>query len=150
MALVDEVVSRYSAARLKQITNPDAPATVSYDAARLALAATDAEARFVTLVGLELDLTDAQHVDVAVEGVVAILKARGGMQDGASAISAFTDACNKYAHATSRARLVPTTDSPVVPSEEESGPGFADPSIWTHFAPDSPAGSADEDLPLDG
>lgn len=77
MALSDEVTSRYPAVRLAQLTNPGDPTgTGSVDTTVLGLAATDVEADFEFEGGVNYDNTNARHVAIAVEGVIAKLEIR--------------------------------------------------------------------------
>lgn len=78
MALWDEVATRYAAQELIELTRSgrDNSAT-TVDATVGNAAAADIEAYFEILAGVAFSLTDARHVMVAVEGVVALLRMRG-------------------------------------------------------------------------
>ncbi len=81
MSLRTEFLARYSTQLALNLSNPDSAATVTADSARLDLACTDAEADFELYTAMELDLTNAMHVSVAVEGVKLIMQERGSASD---------------------------------------------------------------------
>ena len=117
MALTDEVTSRYSAKRLQQLTNPGAPeGTGSIDTTRLGLAATDIEAEFETYCGVEYDGSEAQHVSVAVEGVIALLKKRLEHPDTGD-WDDWLGRANSLSLVTGRDKVSPSTKSTIDPSD---------------------------------
>ena len=146
MALVDEVINRFSVEFLKNLTNPDLPEGSAYDAARLALAATDATAEFEREGAVVFSLTNAHHVDVAVDGVVMKLMQRGGTHLGGETLKTvrerFLEACKRLsATQGGRTRVQPSTRSPYTPSEEAQvgeilRPPF-DSSEWPPIVPGS-------------
>jgi len=121
MALVDEVTSRYPAARLKQLTNPNNQAASTVNATILALAATDVEGEFPMYCAVTYDGTDARHVAVAVEGVIAKLAMRSeAAGDGANKLhDQWIDRMKALARVTGRNRIKPRTLSPLTPSDEQ-------------------------------
>lgn len=75
--LKEEFLARYSDSRVRQLTNPDKRSPASVNDARLGAAVADATADFSTLVQVEYDGTEAQHVKVAVLLVEAVLMEYG-------------------------------------------------------------------------
>lgn len=76
MALIDEVRARYSASRLRGLTNPQKGGTSAEDTARLDLAVEDTLADFEIEVGVIYLNTDRRHVAVGVMGVIENLRLR--------------------------------------------------------------------------
>lgn len=84
MALADEVTARYSDQELIELTNPEDGTATTINTTLLGYAVTDVQAEFeIRQIG-EYDASDAKHVTVAVEGVLARLKtfARTGKVGG--------------------------------------------------------------------
>lgn len=134
MALSDEVVARYSAQRLLNLTNPDNPAATSNNATTLAAACTDAAADFKILAGVVFDVTDARHVSVAVRGVIAYLYQYMDNAAKAPAMADFHYRLKDLAKVTGRDRLLPQTSShlqPTVPGSDgrQARPAFDDASF---------------------
>lgn len=122
MALSDEVKSRYPAGRLAQLTNPGASAEDTTTDATLDLAADDVEADFEIIAGVEYDNTDARHVSVAVEGVIAKLYMRTeapGNQEQRHV--RYVERLEALARVTGRDRILPKTTSVLTPSDEQLG-----------------------------
>lgn len=148
MALADEIIARYSAARLAEWTNPDAPNASSYDATRLSKACTDATAKFLTHVGIAFDVTVAQHVEAAIPGVRAYLLVYLDQDGGEKAIDRWIDNRLKpLARVTARDRLSPTTTSLLQPTVEGgtrvARPNF-DNSSFDGITLDNPADGVDD------
>jgi len=121
MSLVTEVQARYSATRLKQLTNAGAPAgTGSIDSTVLAQAATSAEAQFKTYVQIAYDSTNVQHIDCACECVIALLNLWAEMPSQTQ-WDAWVDRAKALALVTGRDRVTPTTRSTIDPSDRDSG-----------------------------
>lgn len=121
MALTDEVTTRYSNARLVQLTNPDAArGSTSVDTTRLAAAATDAEAEFALLAGTAYDGSVASHVAAGVLGVIWKLETYAGPSGASTDRSwqAFFDACERVALTAGRNRAWPTGTGTLDPSNE--------------------------------
>jgi hypothetical protein len=79
MTLPTEVQARYGAEYLITITNPQSEGATTIDSTRLANACTDVEAAFVLeSAATAFDINNAQHVAIAVEGVVGFLLRRLG------------------------------------------------------------------------
>lgn len=71
-ALYTAVTTRYSAQRILNVFNPDAPSGTTVDTTRVEAACTDAAAIFETICGVAFDSTNAIHVAYAVPGVLAL------------------------------------------------------------------------------
>ncbi len=120
MALTDEVQNRYSATKLRQLTNPDNPGG-PLDTTRLAEAAEDVEADFEVYAGVAFDVTEDRHVSVGVRGVVAKLRIYTDQKKGDGADKQhdrYIQALKDLAKVTGRNRLMPRTTSTLTPSDE--------------------------------
>ncbi len=126
MALADEVQDRYSDEKLTQLTNPDNRGTgataVAIDTARLDKAVLDAQSRFKTRTQLVYDETDADHIALGVDGVVAFLIMRGGTGSKADArIGDYHEALDRFAQFGPRKRVTAKTLTPTRPSKAREG-----------------------------
>jgi len=145
MALADEVTSRYPGSRLVQLTNPNDQDASAVDATILGLACTDVEADFLTYTATAYDNSEAQHVAVAVEGVVAKLaqrtEASGEIAD--SQHEKYLDRLRALARVTGRDRIRPKTTSVLTVSSERIGTETVYPdtdrNAFEDFVPDPPA-----------
>jgi len=117
MAIADDVIARYGSQYLVNLTNPYDPTQTTVDTTRLGLAVTDVGADFANR-GLALDDAEAQHVNVAVAGVIAKLKQRAGMKAGTDDHKAYMKELDQLILVTARDRMLPRTDSVLEPSEE--------------------------------
>lgn len=121
MALKDEVKSRFGAKYLVAISNPyDSPAT-TIDDGRMDLAVTDTIADFEIYAGLVYDNANAKHVTVAVEGVVSKLMLRNVVPGGEERHKDYVAKLESLALVTSRDRVLPSTNSTLQPTKEQSG-----------------------------
>lgn len=122
MALSDRVTTRYSHARLVELTNPGKSAgTTTVDTDRLAAACEDAEAEFEAVCGVAYDDTDTKHRPVAVLAAEWKLLTYGAAQDAATerVEKAFLAAAERLALTSGgRARILPQTSSQLTPSQE--------------------------------
>lgn len=123
MTLATEVTTRYSDKFVRQLTNPDNAPQGSVDAARLALAVTDATAEFERLAASPFDLTNPHHVDVAVQGVILKLMERGGTHPAGDSAETIRGKFEKQCAALGstqggRTRVQPSTNSILTPSSE--------------------------------
>lgn len=146
MTLAAEVQTRYSAAFLRNLTRPDDPTATTVDTVRLGIACTDAQAEFEDHVGVDLDLTNTMHVNLAVIGVIVkLMEGKSVSADRADKaseawIKRLDDFCERYG---ARARIEPKTTGVAVPSEEQVDsetvrPKFDDP-LFDDLTPNSPA-----------
>ena len=122
MALSDEVTARYASARLIQLTNPGDQTATTVDTTFLGKAATDVEADFEIIAGVAYDNSEARHVSVGVEGVIAKLYQRGEAAGGDADArhSAYLDRLAQLAKVTGRNRIIPTTSSVLTPTSERT------------------------------
>lgn len=145
MALADEVTGRYPATRLIQLTNAGDESASSIDTTVLGYAVTDTQADFKTYAGVAYDNSDARHVAVAVEGVIAKLYQRGE-SPGSKAESlhdAYIARLETLAQSMGRDRLLPKTKSPLTPTAEQQTtetvrPAFDDFGDFDRLIPDPP------------
>ena len=123
MALADEVEARYPASRLIQLTNANDQEAVAIDATRMARAVTDVQADFLTYTATTYDNAEAQHVVVAVEGVVAKLgqrvEAAGATADAKH--DKYIERLEALAEVTGRDRITPKSKSILTPTPERTG-----------------------------
>ena len=124
MALADEVEARYPLAVLVQLTNQNDQAASAIDATIMGLAVTDV----LTYCATTYDNSEAQHVTVAVEGVVAKLRKRSeAAGDVANAKhDAYIERLESLARVTGRDRITPKSTSVLTPSSERVA-GSTDP-----------------------
>jgi hypothetical protein len=149
MTLQTNVESRYGEQYLVNLSNPADPSATTIGAA-LAVACTDCEADFVIYAGVTYDENAAtnplaaQHVSVAVEGVVAKLAIRTGT-GGNYARTAHDDYVARLrdlALVAGRDRISPRTDSVLTPTSERVGDEVVRPAFdwprFNDFIPDDP------------
>lgn len=123
MALWDEVTTRLSSRTVVALTNPDDPTATSVDTARANAAVTDVQAAFEIFAQVVYDNDNALHVAVAIGGVEAYLIDRGaaGSAESGKSIARFHKQLERLARATTRRRMLPATNSELVPTDEFDG-----------------------------
>ena len=144
MALADEVIARYPASRLKQLTNPNDQAASTVDTTVLGYAVADVIADFLTYCATTFDVTDSRHVSVAVKGVVATLalqtEAAGG--NAQTDFDKYLDRLKDLARVTGRDRITPRTKSVLTPTAERLGTETVRPDTdrpdYEDLIPDAP------------
>lgn len=121
--LTSEFIARYSTQRVKELTNPDAQGETSYNATRLAKAATDAELEFETVVGVDLDTDNGNHVRVAcmVMETVLLEWGAGRTSEAKDARTRSDAALASIAKVLGRNRILPKSSSTLTPSSDGSG-----------------------------
>lgn len=123
MALADDVTNRYTDQELIESTNPEDGTATTINSTFLGYAVTDVQAEFEIQGIGEYDATDAKHVAVAVEGVMARLKtfARTG-KAGGSSNDEWTwwidNRCKALAKVTGRKRVTAATSTETTQSSE--------------------------------
>ena len=120
MSLSSQVTGRYSTQRIRQLTNPDNPSASSSDTTRLNYACADVTGDFITYAGLTYDDTDAQHVSVGVEGVIALLTVRMGTKGGEALVEAYRKRLEQLRLTTSGDRIDPGTNTMLTPTNPGS------------------------------
>lgn len=153
MSLVSNVTARYSSQRLVELTNADDQAATTVDSTVLGLAGTDVEADFAAH-GITYDDSDARHVAVGVEGVIARLTEWMGTDNGSTRLKAYLERLDKLRMVTANDRIQPGTGSlyqSTVPGDD--GSTVRPPFDGEHFggieldAPrDTPPVISDEDV----
>lgn len=147
MALDDEVKARYSTEYLARLSNlGENVANDEINVTRLDQACTDASAEFETLVQDELDLSNTRHLRVATTLVEVLLIewGAGGSDHAAAMRSKAETMAERLRKTSSRARIVPTTDSVVTPTVETPHKGWADKRAFDGLHV-NPPGYSDED-----
>jgi hypothetical protein len=140
MALADEVKSRYSTQFLAGVTNPQNSAPTTINDTTLGKACTDIESAF-SKKGILFDVTDADHVSTAVEGVVALLRKRCGQLGGYEEWREWLTDLDALRLVTANDRILPRSSSELTPTDEnpnndnETRPAF-DIADFDHFVPD--------------
>lgn len=141
MALIDQVKLRVPARRLNELTNRDDNTGTASNDTVLAQACTDITAAFATYAGSALDTSVTEHLRIATDGVVAILrKWASGDED---AWEKWKTACKEYALTSARDLKSLKTGSPLTPTDEasESGAavtGWSDPDHFEGYTPNGP------------
>jgi len=150
MALADEVVARYPAGVLANLTNPESPGSTSYSATRLGYACSDVEALFKIHAGHSFSLTDTRDVQVACECVILQLRKGLGSSDDGKLDEAQVKKLRALALVSGRDKVEPTTTCTLTPSSDlrdgETRRGMA--FDWTRFdgiQTEGPAADADSD-----
>jgi hypothetical protein len=121
VTIANDVQDRYGTEFLVGLTNPADPNATSINTTTLGKAVLDVGAAFEIHAGLELDDTDSKHVMVAVEGVIAILKIRMGLEKEKLWTDWIKNALEPLSLVTSRDRVGPLTSSPLTTSSETTG-----------------------------
>ena len=121
MSLSTEVIARYPTGRLRQLTNQGDQSATTTDTTVLGLAATDVQADFEIVAGIVYDGTEARHVSVAVEGVIAKLRVRSEAAGGGADTShdRYIERLQGLAKVTGRDRIIPKTSSILTPTSEQ-------------------------------
>ena len=121
MALSDDVILRVPNQVLVECTNPRNPAATALDATLLAQASTSVTFRFQMYAQETYSSLNEYHVELAVHGVVALLRiwGSGDWTSSKDLWEWFKGECAAYKAIGPRSRIVPSTNSPLVPSNEE-------------------------------
>lgn len=120
--LTTAFAARYSAARVRNLCNPDNQAGTDATA-KLAIAETDATQEFQTMCGVAIDTTDANHVRVAVL-LMEYLLVRWGAGRTPEATALWEDAekmAQRVSKVTGRDRILPDTNSGLTVTGDAAG-----------------------------
>jgi len=145
MSLTLNVQNRYGTQFLVNLTNPSDPSATTIDTTRLSNSCTDTEADFKIYAGTIYDDTDARHVTVAVDGVIAKLAVRTGTGGNYARVTheEYLERLRHLALVTGRDRISPRTDSVLQPSPEQVGEEVVRPAFdWRRFTDLIPGGPA--------
>jgi len=120
MALVDDVALRYPSQLLLELTNGRDATASSVDATVLAQAASSIEAYFQTYAEETYDGTVAIHLEIACKGVVGLLRQwSAGTYEGSREFwNDLKEECDRIKGTRSRARIVPSSNSQLAPTDE--------------------------------
>jgi len=142
MALLTHVTDRIGTNRLKPLTNPGNQAALIVNATILGKACDDVTADFDTVGQLAYDDANAQHVSVAVRGVVEKLRIWvGQLQPNADGSEPWHMMLKALRDTGPRARILPGSDSVVEPTDRGDGTHRPD-FDWPKFedvTPDAPS-----------
>jgi hypothetical protein len=121
MALADDVILRIPNQVLIENTNPRDPSATEIDTTLLAQAATSVQFRFQMYAQETYSSLNEYHVELAVHGVLGLLRIWGSGDWGSTKDlwEWFRSECAAYRSIGPRARIVPSTNSPLTPSNEE-------------------------------
>lgn len=119
MPLSTHVQDRYSTQYLTQLTNPQNRNATSVNTTLLGNAANDVDALFDVYSGVEYDDTDAQHIAVAVEGVIAFLMRRTGQSTAEARVTAWVAAMKALGKIEGRNRITPDSTTRFQPSADD-------------------------------
>jgi hypothetical protein len=151
MTLATEVQARVPSAVLVALTNPRSPDATSINSTTLAQACTSIEAFLGTYAQETYDGTVPIHLEVAIKGVVGLLRLWGaGYYEGDKAFwEDFKSDCEAIAKTRARARITPTTNSDLTPSDENATGAemrpWADDSGYRALLPRRVGSDTDED-----
>ena len=122
MALADEVQARYPAASLIELTNPREPEAVALNATKLAQAVTSVSGWFRIHAQQEPDTTDADHLEVLVDGVISCLQKWGGNASGVRKIKwgDWIESCHALRGIKVRSRIAPSTNATQEPTQPDA------------------------------
>jgi hypothetical protein len=121
VSLIANVTARFSNQRLVNLTRPDAGHQTTADTTVLGYACTDVEGLIQVYAGVEYDDTDARHVAIACDGVVALLESRirsiGGAEE-ANPMVAWRARARELGKVSGRDKVTPSTRSQYTPSPD--------------------------------
>lgn len=141
MSIATELAARYNSQQLIELTNSRDPSQTTVNTAVRDQACTSAQTWFETYTEEAYDSTVGIHVELVVEGVIALLQKWGGSSPtvGAVSWSAWKDDCRDMKSTRSRARITPTTNSELTPSDENPSGGtvrpWSDDREWSGLVP---------------
>lgn len=139
--LATAVQARIPETRLIQLTNINDDTATTVNTTILELAVDDTEADFKTYAMLDFDGTDARHIRLGIDGVLAFLEANRGQDADQQRLAAWRDRCAEFARTTSRKRISPLVPAGLPPRSFPNNRPVFDPP---RFADNQPA------LPPDG
>lgn len=142
MTLLSDFQSRWSTQIRINASNPQLSSATSVDSTREALAAADAQADFEAVCGVAYSSSNATHVSAAVPLVLLRLLVFTGQTTQADYDSQLERLEKWYRLVLGRNRIMPTTNSTLVPTTETAGatPSF-DSSVFDRFVGNSPGDS---------
>jgi hypothetical protein len=121
MTLADDVILRVPDQVLIEHTNPRASNATAVETTKLAQATTSVLFRFQMYAQETYDSTNGYHVELAVHGVLGLLRiwGSGDWSSTKDLWEWFKGECEAYKVIGPRARITPTTNSPLKPTNEE-------------------------------
>lgn len=119
MPLSTHVQDRYSTQYLTELTNPQGRNATTVNTTLLGKSADDIDALFDVYAGVEYDDTNAQHIAVAVEGVIAFLMRRTGQSAAESRITAWIASMKALGKTEGRNRVTPDSTTRMQPSADD-------------------------------
>jgi hypothetical protein len=123
--LADAVQARYVGQALAEATRPRDSSASTVNTTRLEQACTSIQRFFPLYAQQDYDSTDDLHVEIAVEGVVALLAKWNGRKgsdgSGGSRFDAWVETMRQLANTTVRGHEPPVTSSEITRTEETDG-----------------------------
>src|SRR5574341_798757 len=142
MSLLTSYEARYSTQLRRNWSNPQNSAATTPNTTNETNAATDAEADFEAVCGVDYSDSNATHVAAAVPLVASKLMVYMGHADETYYEKALERCMKYYRLVLGRNRIPPTTNSPLSPTEESSGSKPAsDISVFDSYIGNAPGGS---------
>ena len=143
--LGDAVQARIPVKRLAQLTNINSDSASTTNTTTLELAVTDTEADFKTYAMVTFDSTDARHIRLGIDGVIAWLEANMGQDAEQKRLQAWRDRCEEFAKTTSRARVSPVVAPGLPPVPMPNARPTFDPTRFADSQPAFPPTRSSED-----
>jgi hypothetical protein len=144
--LATAVQARIPETRLIQLTNINSDSATTVNTTILEYAVTDTEADFKTYAMVDFDSTDARHIRLGIDGVLAFLEANRGQDADQNRLAAWRDRCAEFAKTTSRARVSPVVAPGLPPVPMPNARPTFDPTRFADTQPGfPPTRSSEED-----
>ncbi len=143
MPLATDVRNRYSTQYIVELTNPGDRNATTFDGTRLQFAVDDVEALFQVYAGVVYDETNARHLAIAVEGVIAFLIRRTGQATAEARMAVWLTSIRDLGRVEGRNKVTPDSTTRFQPSADDRltttpRPAFDD-RRFDPFMPKSPA-----------
>lgn len=119
MPLSTHVTDRHSTQYLIELTNPQNRNATTVNTTLLGFAADDVDALFDVYTGVAYDDSDAQHIAVAVQGVIAFLLRRTGQATAQERIDEWVTSMRSLSRIEGRNRITPDSTTRMQPSADD-------------------------------
>lgn len=121
--LATAVQARVPTDRLIQLTRKNSVGSTTVDSTVLEYAVTDAAAQFLISAGVTFDDTNAEHIMLGVQGVMALLSMWNGQEAGEKDRFRFVQALERYRAVHANARITPVGTRTTGPSDDVDSTG---------------------------
>jgi hypothetical protein len=143
--LATAVQARIPATRLVQLTNINDDSATTTNTTILEYAVDDTTADFKTYAMVVFDSSDARHIRLGIDGVLAFLEANRGQDADQKRLAAWRDRCAEFAKTTSRARVSPLVAPGLPPVSTPNARPTFDPTRFADGQPAFPPSGSRED-----